>query len=105
MNDEIRNLIELNDDQANVMSDFDCLFQNDSCVNESLNLQIQRDRLIDWLVKNHLPVRLDSMTGVINILDSVFICSPYGVEQCESTNEIILERVRQLVLKINKNNM
>ena len=103
MNDDIEKLIKIERPYCELTLKFDSLFQNESNFeNESLDLQTQRDKLIEWLVKNHLPIKLDS-NGVINILDSVFIRSPYGVEQCESTNEIILKRVRQLISKVNKN--
>lgn len=69
-------------------------------------LETRREKLVDWIKKNHLPVRLESSTkesGVgdvvvrINILDTVFIKPPYTLTTCESTNEIILDRVRLLI--------
>jgi hypothetical protein len=103
MNDNIKNIIELQRPSNELTLKFENLFEKEANNgHESVDFQMQKDKLVAWLVKNHLPIKLDS-NGVINIMDSVFIRSPYGVEQCESTNEIILERVRQLVIKCNKN--
>ena len=63
---------------------------------EASNLIERRNDLIAWLNKNRLPVKLDQ-NNVINILDSVFIHCPYDLDNCQSTNEIILDKVRQLV--------
>ena len=66
----------------------------------------RRGRLIEWLKKNRLPVKLvidnvNDRNHMINILDTVFIKPPYFVENCESTNEIILDKVRKLVENLN----
>lgn len=66
----------------------------------NIELETKRDRLVDWIKKNHLPVRLENFQGDlvrINILDTVFIKPPYTLNTCESTNEIILDRVRLLI--------
>ena len=61
-----------------------------------LDLDKRRAELVAWLSKNRLPVKLDEQ-NVINILDTVFIRAPYSLDDCQSTNEIILDKVRQLV--------
>ncbi len=63
---------------------------------EASILTERRNDLVAWLEKNRLPVRLDP-NNVINILDSVFVQAPYDLDSCQSTNEIILDKVRQLV--------
>jgi hypothetical protein len=74
----------------------------------------RRDRLVQWLDKHRLPVRVeegkeeastnDAAAAAsprsfhrINILDSVYIHSPYTINDCQSTNEIILDKVKSLV--------
>lgn len=71
---------------------------------DSAELTQARDRLVKWLEKNRLSVKLEegdknqaAAAVVINILDSVFIHAPYTAESCVSTNEIILNRVRNLI--------
>jgi hypothetical protein len=94
MNDDIKDLniidsktIDLND-----------LFQT----SESVSIIVQRDKLVDWLKENHLPVELDSDDS-INILNTVYIRPPYGVKNCESNNEIILDKIQNLVLQLINN--
>lgn len=61
----------------------------------------RRENLVEWLQKNRLPVKIEPEEGssfpVINILDTVQIRAPYQEKNCESTNEIILDKVRNLV--------
>ena len=61
----------------------------------------RRNRLVTMLQKHRLPVKLVNDNSVINILDTVYINSPYLPENCESSNEIILNRVRDLVNCLN----
>ncbi len=58
--------------------------------------------LVEWLKRSHLPVKLDD-ESVVNILDTVFIKWPYQPDNCHSTNEIILDRVRKLIVDFNRN--
>lgn len=61
----------------------------------------RRKQLVNWLEKNRLPLKIESLEGkdfpIINILDTVYISAPYDEINCESTNEIILDKVRNLV--------
>jgi hypothetical protein len=87
------------------MKDLDYMFCNE---NQDIII-ISTDyfnELVEWLKKNHLPIKLvkdndDKMK--INILDSVFIKWPYRSENCESTNEIILDKVRKLIQNFTQN--
>lgn len=65
-----------------------------------------RDKLVEWFRKNRLDVKLENEKLsrlnqddriVLNIMDSVYIHPPYRAENCVSTNEIILNRVRNLI--------
>jgi hypothetical protein len=98
LNDEIKDITIIQENKE-LNQNLDCLFKNKSQVSNSSDLKSRREEIIDWLIKNHLPVKLES-NDVINILDIVYIRQPYSIEDCESTNEIILDRVRQLVLKL-----
>jgi hypothetical protein len=68
-------------------------------------LDKRRKDLVDWFIKNRLPVKLDDTnetSPVINILDTVYIKAPYHINNCQSTNEIILDKIRQLVKNLDK---
>ena len=66
-----------------------------------------RDKLVEWFRKNRLDVKLENEQSsrlldqedriVLNIMDSVYIHPPYRAENCVSTNEIVLNRVRNLI--------
>jgi hypothetical protein len=69
-------------------------------------LEKRMHAMVEWMRNNHLPVRLEqvnrggsdgSYAQRINILDSVYIRAPFTSETCESTNEIILDKVRLLI--------
>lgn len=62
---------------------------------------------MDWLKINHLPLELKHLKNelneemiCINIMSTVLIKPPYGVDECESKNQLILEKIRQLVSKV-----
>lgn len=58
-------------------------------------LRQRRESLRQWIEKNHIPVKEEGeMLRVANVLT---ISSPYGVDDCCSSNEIILSRVQSLV--------
>ncbi len=84
-------------DKEKIKSELDKLFSHKVYhEKETTSLVERRNELIAWLNKNRLPVKIDQ-NNVINILDSVFIQAPYDLDNCQSTNEIILDKVRQLV--------
>lgn len=97
---------------AHVENELETLFSKHCESNEEpdarsdLNMETRRDRLIEWLKKSHLPVKLETYTAEdnksltlnrINILDSVYIRPPYTANDCQSNNEIILNKIKQLV--------
>ena len=102
MNGEIEN-IELIEDNNPLNTDelFQSLFQTINIEQPKENLNEKRLKLIDLLEKNRIPIKL-SDNNIISIMDSVFIHSPYNIENCESTNEIILNRVMKLMQQLNK---
>jgi hypothetical protein len=85
----------------NIASVFDVLFEDlTASSDQTEDLEKRMHDMVDWMKKNHLPVKLEEFEKSkyrINILDSVFIRSPFTIESCESTNEIILDKVRQLI--------
>ena len=69
--------------------------------------QEKRQKLVNWLKNNRLPLELQTLKNeldeeliCINIMSTVLIKPPYGIDNCESKNEFILEKVRKLVLKV-----
>ena len=102
MNGEIEN-IELIEDNNPLNTDelFQSLFQTINIEQPKENLNEKRIQLIDLLEKYRIPIKL-SDNNIISIMDSVFIHSPYNIENCESTNEIILNRVMKLMQQLNK---
>ena len=51
----------------------------------------RRRRVVSWLKKHMLQVQ--EANGVLQIQEDVRIHPPYTVEQCESENEVVLERI------------
>ncbi len=102
MNDEIEN-IHLLDTQAcpeQIIYLFNKqLFQlNEQNEQKNENLIEKRKNLISWLEKNRVPVNNNNIDDdFINIMDTVYIHKPYNIENCESTNEIILNKILNLV--------
>jgi len=97
------------DDEKIVLihSKLDSLFSIDSpepkTSRSRLDLIETRNKLVEWLEKNRLQVKLDKESEesdehlIINILDSVYIHPPYDIKNCISNNEIVLNRVRNLM--------
>jgi hypothetical protein len=102
MSDEIESVTlelstSLDSDKNKIKTELSGLFSHKvTHEHEASILTERRNDLVAWLEKNRLPVRLDP-NNVINILDSVFVQAPYDLDSCQSTNEIILDKVRQLV--------
>jgi hypothetical protein len=97
--EEVKNIEIWEAETPKVKEKIDNLFsQKNEFVQEShLNVEEIRDNLVEWLKKNYLPVKVEN--SKINILDTVYITSPFRVENCQSTNEIILDKVRNLISK------
>lgn len=58
----------------------------------------RKTELKSWLEKNRIPVTVSGVSGeLLSISDALFIQPPYGVDNCISTNEIILGRVQALI--------
>lgn len=66
---------------------------------------VRKQAVIDWLRKNHLPVReqcnpghADSRLSVLRVADHVTIASPYTPEQCRcQSSGLVLQRVVRLL--------
>jgi hypothetical protein len=92
-----------NTDNSITKTDFDRLFETEVNLysltqpNEFM-IEKRKNALIMWLQKNHLPAILSSKDE-INILDTVYIKPPYDLNSCLSINEIILDKVRNLIEK------
>ena len=101
-NDEIERIERCPPDQE---TDLEAVFSSETADQltkplvslDSSAIERRRDQLIDWLRnRNQLPVKLEPNAS-ISILDTVFIRAPYGLDNCESMNEIIMDKVRNLV--------
>lgn len=58
-------------------------------------LEERKEDLRAWLEKNLVPVTDEG--DVLRVANVLTVSSPYGPEQCSSSNEIILARVQALV--------
>lgn len=93
-------------DKSN-LSDFDTekIFSKKVQSNKSQIYKNKIGRVVGLLEKNRLPVKRelaeDNKSTILSILDTVRIRSPYGPDECESTNEIILDRIRQILTGLN----
>lgn len=59
-------------------------------------IENRRERLVRWLEKNRTPVEADGQ--ILRIGNAVEIRPPYGIDNCFSSNEIILDRLQNLML-------
>lgn len=61
-------------------------------------LKLRKQKLKMWLEKNRLPVQVTGVNEeVLTISDALLIQPPYGVDDCHSTNEIVLGRIQGLI--------
>jgi gem associated protein 6 len=58
----------------------------------------KKEKLKNWLCKNRIPVEEDG--ELLRLRDALQIHPPYGEDQCLSGNEIILGRVKDLIVKM-----
>lgn len=77
----------------------DAMFRPDEISSLSEEEIEKRKRLLKlWLIKNRLPVQLiGNNEEILSVSDALFIEPPYGVDNCRSTNEIILGRIQGLI--------
>ena len=83
----------------------DCLFRPDgSALLLSPEEMLQkRDRLKSWLLKNRIPVEESKGNAeILSISDALFVQPPYGPDNCQSTNEVILGRIQGLIKNMPK---
>ena len=104
MKDEIDNIEAVDVDDSKVGINLDQLFHlNFQEADE--DLAEKHKNLKEWLEKNRIPiVENNNDDCLINIMDTVFIHKPFNEENCESTNEIILNKIINLVRQFNEIN-
>ena len=58
----------------------------------------RKEKLKNWLIQNRLPVIVTGKKDeILTISDALYIEPPYGIDTCQSTNEIILGRIQDLI--------
>nr|XP_057934948.1 gem-associated protein 6 [Doryrhamphus excisus] len=55
----------------------------------------RRSRVRQWLEKNRIPV--EEQGEELKVAGALTIASPYGCDDCSSSNEIILDRIQKLL--------
>lgn len=59
------------------------------------DLQVRQLVVQEWLKKNHLPVEIRGKSLAMG--EVLFINPPYNSDQCFSTNQIVLDRIRSIL--------
>ena len=103
MSDEIKDM-SLVRDKPKIPETLKELLKASTRTKVEINVRDRMENLVSWLEKNRLPVTVDQHNSVINILDTVYIRPPYQADDCQSLNELILDKIRQLVLDFEKQN-
>ncbi|KAK7112791.1 gem-associated protein 6-like [Littorina saxatilis] len=99
MSDAISKTTILADSNPSIKEKLDAMFRPEMEQKFSEEeLKARKQKLKMWLEKNRLPVQLTgSQEEVFTISDALTIQPPYGVNNCHSTNEIILGRIQGLI--------
>ncbi|XP_014663359.1 PREDICTED: gem-associated protein 6-like [Priapulus caudatus] len=87
-----------NNDVASHRSRLDFLFSAGTGMFSKEEMESRKVRLKEWLEKNRIPVEfLGQDDSVLNVADAATIVPPYRVNNCQSTNVIILGRIQALI--------
>ena len=99
MQDAIIKTTVLAESNPSIKEKLDALFRPSAEVKLSAEeLKARKLKLKLWLEKNRLPVQVTgSQEEVLTITDALTIQPPYGVNDCHSTNEIILGHIQGLI--------
>ncbi len=103
MPDEVKDL-GLVKEKPTIPENLKKLLRTSKSTNVEKNLENRRQNLVSWFEKNRLPVTVEQGNSVINIFNTVYIRMPYHSDDCESFNELILDKIRQLVIDFDKQN-
>ena len=63
-----------------------------------IDVKKRKSELKEYLLKHQLSVKEDSKENLI-VQDLVSIVSPYMPINCEGTNQIVLDRIKNLVIR------
>lgn len=103
LRDSISNISVNNEDTSTYRAELDSLFRANVGLASSAELEDRKLRLISWLQKNRIPVEQSGENGVVlNVANAAVILAPYGVSDCQSTNEVILGKIQALVKALPK---
>lgn len=76
---------------------------NNKCFNENIaDLTNRKSAVKEYLEKHQLSVKEDTNRNLI-VHDLVTIVSPYMSVNCEGTNQIVLDRIRNLITQLDSN--
>ena len=100
----VQNAVILDEDTEKYKETLDGLFRTKDDVALSPEESAQRkEKLRLWLLKNRIPVTVSKENSeILMISDALSIEPPYGVDNCQSTNEIILGRIQGLLSSMPK---
>lgn len=78
----------------------DSLFRNSEVSTNILEDDLHKKllKIKSWLIKNRIPVALSEFDSrILTISEALYIEPPYGLENCISTNEVVLARIQSLL--------
>ena len=73
-------------------------FKNQLLDENHIDVKKRKSELKEYLLKHQLSVKEDSKENLI-VQDLVSIVSPYMPINCEGTNQIVLDRIKNLVIR------
>ena len=73
-------------------------FENQLLDGNHIDVKKRKSQLKEYLLKHQLSVKEDSNEDLI-VHDLVSIISPYLPVNCEGTNQIVLDRIKNLVIQ------
>ncbi|KAL8591015.1 hypothetical protein ACOMHN_021780 [Nucella lapillus] len=99
MKDTVNKMTILADSNPGIKTKLDAMFRPKTEMKLSEeDLKAKKMKLKSWLEKNRLPVEITgSHEEVLTISGALTIQPPYDVNDCHSTNEIILGRIQGLI--------
>ena len=104
MGHAIESIAIMDDNIEKYKDTLDCLFRSkDDVLLGPEELDQKKEKLRLWLLKNRIPVVISGENSeILMVSDVLSIEPPYGIDDCQSTNEIVLGRIQGLVTSMPK---